>query len=511
MPTLPSNPNLQQLRHQARDLVRAARAGEPDALERIGSASERVTLASAQLAIARAYGFASWPAMKAEVEARTRTLAEAVDAFLVASVNGRIGRAAQMLAQRPEIAGYDVRTAAVLGDAARVEAELARDPGLALRRDPGTGWTALHAACASRWHVDESRANGLLATVELLLDAGADLDRPPTEQSQWSPLRCAIASAGSGRGNEPIIGRLLERGAVVADHDLYLAGFAGGDGQWCLRLLLAHTPNVRVVARQALAGPLSSNDVEAVRVLLDAGADPNRYHDDDDLPVDVVPAAIDAGCGLELIELLLDAGADPNAIAGDGRSAYRVATAAGRHDLVELLARHRARDDATPLDRLQYACLRGDGDGAQQLLSQHPAVRSELPSTDAAALISAAEAGNTRGVELLLQVGFPAAARAGHDGATALHAAAYAGSAEAVERLLAAGAQLEARDSTWDSTPLEWALVGSGERPTTNPTADWIETVRALLDAGAATDHITLSTDDPKQPSPDVAELLRRR
>ena len=89
MSTLPSNPNLEQLRHQARDLLRGARAGDGDAAERIRSVSDRVTLATAQLALAREYGFPSWAALKVEVEARTRTLAAAVDAFLSASVGGR--------------------------------------------------------------------------------------------------------------------------------------------------------------------------------------------------------------------------------------------------------------------------------------------------------------------------------------------------------------------------------------------------------------------------------------
>jgi len=93
MSTLPNNPNLEQLRHQARDLLRAAHAGEREASERIESVSDRLTLTGAQLAIARECGFASWPALKTEVEARSRTLADAVDAFLVESVRGRIGRA----------------------------------------------------------------------------------------------------------------------------------------------------------------------------------------------------------------------------------------------------------------------------------------------------------------------------------------------------------------------------------------------------------------------------------
>ncbi|MGH3375881.1 MAG: hypothetical protein ACRDP6_14180, partial [Actinoallomurus sp.] len=60
MPTLPDRPHLDHLRRQARNLLRAARAGDGAAVDRIHAMSHRLTLAGAQLAIAREYGFASW-------------------------------------------------------------------------------------------------------------------------------------------------------------------------------------------------------------------------------------------------------------------------------------------------------------------------------------------------------------------------------------------------------------------------------------------------------------------
>jgi hypothetical protein len=70
MPELPDRPNLDQLRRQARELLRAATHGEPGALARLRAVSDRVTLSAAQLAVAREYGYQSWPALKAEVERR---------------------------------------------------------------------------------------------------------------------------------------------------------------------------------------------------------------------------------------------------------------------------------------------------------------------------------------------------------------------------------------------------------------------------------------------------------
>jgi hypothetical protein len=63
-----------------------------------------MTLAAAQLAVAREYGFASWPRLKAEVAARTMSLAREVEAFLEASIGDWTGKAARMLASTPRIA-----------------------------------------------------------------------------------------------------------------------------------------------------------------------------------------------------------------------------------------------------------------------------------------------------------------------------------------------------------------------------------------------------------------------
>jgi hypothetical protein len=77
MPELPSRPDLDQLRRQARELLRAAMVGEPTAITRIHAVSPQLTLSAAQLALAREYGFPGWPALRAEAEARRlRTIAE---------------------------------------------------------------------------------------------------------------------------------------------------------------------------------------------------------------------------------------------------------------------------------------------------------------------------------------------------------------------------------------------------------------------------------------------------
>jgi hypothetical protein len=82
MPTkhLPARPDLQHLKHQAKDLLNDHRAGKLDAYQRIrefhprfkaaaddGIASAPFTLADAHLAVAREYGFPSWARLRTYV------------------------------------------------------------------------------------------------------------------------------------------------------------------------------------------------------------------------------------------------------------------------------------------------------------------------------------------------------------------------------------------------------------------------------------------------------------
>jgi hypothetical protein len=167
-------------------------------------------------------------------------------------------------------------------------------------------------------------------------------------------------------------------------------------------------------------------------------------------------------------------------------------------------------EDASDADRLLLACLQADRAGAERVLANSPGLHAGLGEVLGRAVARAAETGNSAAIALALDLGFPVNDVTADEGATALHTAGYTGSAAVVRMLLDRGADLDARDARWSSTPLGWAIVGSGERPRHDPAADWLATVETLLDAGAATDEITLSPDDPKPPSAEVAHLLRR-
>ena len=472
MSVLPEHPDVDQARRRAKELLRGARAGDARSLARLAAVSAPLTLAGAQLTLAREFGQPSWPALVREIEARNVSIPENVVRFLRASLNLQIGAAARMLHEDPALADSGFPAAVVLGDADRVQAELRRDPGAATRIDLVSGWSALHLACASRFHLDPTRARGLAEVTRLLLDAGADLDGKSTGRRCWRPLECAVTSSNSSRNNEPIIRLLLDRGAPVRPETLLASLYAAG-GTWCLQLLTEHATGEPELFTDALAEAVAGADLDAVTILLAAGANP-------ELP------------------------------GPDGRSVRRRALTAGVAATVELVGG--AGDD--PVDRLLEAIVTGDGATARGLVDADPTLVGRVEPADQAALVAAAERGNAVSVRLMLELGLPIETRRegiDDDGATALHAAAYAGAAETVEVLLAAGADLTAHDTRWNAQPLEWALVGSGESPELATAPDWVATVTLLLDAGAPTEELTFGDGGPKQPSTAVIELLRSR
>ena len=472
MSVLPEHPDLDQARRRAKELLHLGQGGEPEALARLAAVSAPLTLAGAQLALARELGQPSWAALVREIEARNASIPESVVKFLRSSVNLQIGTAARMLHEDPRLAESGFPAAVVLGDVARVAAELRRDPGAATRVDPGSGWTALHLVCASRFHVDPARASGLAEVARMLLDAGADIDGRSAGRRCWRPLECAVTSANSSRHTEPLIRLLLDRGAPVRAETLLASLYAAG-GTWCLELLTEAAPAAPEMFTDAL--------VEAV-----------------------------AGADADAVAILLAAGADPDAPGPDGRSARRRALTAGVSATVALLGG--GSDD--PVDRLLEAIVTGDARAARSRAAADPGLVARLEPADREALVEAAEHGNVASVRLMLDLGFPIDTRRqaiDDDGATALHAAAWAGSPETVALLLDRGADFSARDTRWQSQPVEWALVGSGDAPDFAPTPDWAATVAVLLDAGASLDGITLNPDEPNQPSAAVLELLRSR
>jgi ankyrin repeat protein len=104
---LPAQPNLEQLRKQAKDLLAAYRAADPAAVEEVHRFehhpdADAFSLNDAQRVLARAYGYASWGKLKAFVDgANVHRLAEAVK-------SGDAAQVRVLLQARPELIGMDM-------------------------------------------------------------------------------------------------------------------------------------------------------------------------------------------------------------------------------------------------------------------------------------------------------------------------------------------------------------------------------------------------------------------
>ncbi len=402
--------DLEQLRRQGKELRDAARAGEAVSLARVvrqvGARGPReVTLAVAQLVIARELGFTSWPKLKAAVESRAGIMRRAA-AFVTASVDDRERRAQILLEADPRLAGADIRSAAVVGDARLVEQLLAADPSAANAIDRERGWPPLLYVCYSRWHrIDPGRAAGMVDVARLLLDAGASPDANNGARPHHG-YRSALH--GSVTANNPGITRLLlERSANPNDGEsLYQA--AGHRDHECMRLLLNH--DATVAGSWAVDVAVGANDAEGVRLLLDAAKrqTPERVSG---LAGGLLARACAAGAAAA-VEELLAGDAKPSRLDQDGLSPLRRAVRAGHREVVAALLSRGVTDDATHIDRFLGATARGDRSGAELLLSAQPDLRDRLSARDRAAIVDVAGRGAAAdAVRLMIELGFSPDAR----------------------------------------------------------------------------------------------------
>ena len=497
--SLPERPDLDQLRRRAKELRDAARRGDAEALERFArhhpsAPPGAVSLAAAQLVVARELSFASWPRLKAAIDADASGR-RAAGEFLAASVDGRLRQASEIFRADPGIAGRSLLAAAVLGDAGAVRETLAADPAAAVAIDDERGWPPLLYACYSRWHqVDASRATGLAEVVSVLLGAGAS---PNTNDGGRPRYRSALK--GSVEVNNPAVTAALLDAGASPDPGQPIAEAIGHRDHRCLRLLLAR--GARVAGTWAVGAAVWHDDAAALSLLLDALR--ASGHQLAGTATEALPDAA-AGASLPVADALLRAGADPNATGEDDVSALRLAIRAGRSDIAALLRAAGADDDSTDVDHFIGACLSADRPAAERILTGRPDLPGGLTSKDRAVIVDAAGSRPAAAIALLLDLGFSAHAR-NDFGDQPLHTAAYCGNAGAVRLLLEAGADVDACDGRFDSTPLAFATVGS--RELAGKPGDWAETVRLLIEAGASRANVWVSG---KPPSQEIVGLLQR-
>jgi ankyrin repeat protein len=192
-----------------------------------------------------------------------------------------------------------------------------------------------------------ARKPGNAAVVRLLLDKGANPNPNAHPTTESSPLTEAALSA-----DPAIVELLLAKGAdVKATREMAIANAVDVGCSKCLRLLAAH-PIEKEAASLALAEIAQIGDLEAVRILLDRGADVKFY---DPLGrTALMNAAASDRLPLEEVKLLVEHGADVNAIdrhnkGGDtGLSVLDIAKLHGDTPISDFLVKSGAKATAHP-------------------------------------------------------------------------------------------------------------------------------------------------------------------
>jgi ankyrin repeat protein len=461
--------NLEQQRKLAKDLIRAARAGNAAALARMravrpdaAAAARSLKLADAQLAVAREGGFESWPKLIADFHERDSK------AFCDAVRTGDVRLAGQLLALahvRKRINDpmfvFGQRAAHI---AAKNEAMLttliAAGADVNMKSDWRNGpYTVLDNA-------DE-------ATARFLLTQGATLTPNVAARLGWFDqlqklvnADTALVHARGGDGQQPlheaktvaIADFLLDRGAAIdvrcVDHNTTPAQYAlVARPDVCRRLLeRGAMPDIFMAARLG--------DISLANRVLDS----------------------DPGCVAARINEPGYPPVPPLHIycwtLGFGLSPQDVALNFEHRDIHDLLV---ARSPARV--RFIDALLNADEPTVNGILAVDPSLLSSLTGRDHGRLAQAIFNERFAAADLMLRFAFDPSAP-GIDGGTALHAACWVGNVRMVERILErGGVPLDARDPTHQSTPLGWAAFGSVHRRAAG--GDYPAVVDRLVAAGA--------------------------
>jgi ankyrin repeat protein len=341
MPDLPARPDLDQVRRQAKELLRAARAGDAEALARIHAVSDRLILDSAQLALAREHGFGTWHDLRLEVDRR-------------ATLDSRdVARLRKLLAEHPELA---VRRMTRWCDHPQGVSPL--------------GYVAMMRFDTSRGAWRDVAGTGAVARA--LLDAGAPVNGEPGDPE--TPLMTAASY-----GDAEVARVLVEAGADL--HATASATSGGVPGGSALRH--AAVFGMTDVA-EVLLGAGATDLVQA------AGADDVTGLLTTETPEHdrVAALRIAAGHGrLDVIDQLLGAVTPVDGIDRDGSTALHEAAYSGRADSVRRLLGHGAdptrrdaRFDSTPLDWCRHRRAEvGPGHGHEEVEAILAAVTPERP------------------------------------------------------------------------------------------------------------------------------------
>lgn len=274
MPAIPlsENPSLEQLKKQARDLQRLARAGDHGAIALLTEHHPRAAqldLSSfkrtdAQLVVARIYGFPSWAQLADQVAVRRRlgrpdtadvrpnNAADEFAALAAVAYNGddprpRVERAAAMLAENQSVATETIAAMAAAGLHQPLLDLVVGAPDIVNVSTGPNDWPPLLYAAYSRLE-PRNPEYSTLETARVLLDHGADPNAGFLWRGLVPPFTALTGAFGGGERDQPphpaadaLARLLLEHGADPNDGQaLYNNGLAGSprDDTAHLELLL---------------------------------------------------------------------------------------------------------------------------------------------------------------------------------------------------------------------------------------------------------------------------------
>jgi ankyrin repeat protein len=481
---LPPQPSLEQQKKSAKELLKAYRADDPEAIERIRRHlpdKPRITLADSQFVVAREYGFASWPALRSHIDALDAAPREPVaDRFRRAVGTADVANlrrllqgeaAARRLINAP-IFAFDSPAIVAAAGAGNEELiatllEFGADPNVK------SAWWAggFHALYSARGAV----ADRLIAAGAVMdACAAAQLDRPD-ELARLLDAEPARVRERGGDGQTPlhfarsreVVDLLLERGADVDARDV---DHRATPAEWMLQV-------GRRRGRYDLARYLVERGASADIFLAAALGLTDRLRE----LIEEDPSRLELRTGEgEYGELPPSSYHIYTWTIGDHLSPLQVAVQFEQEEAAELLAR-----SGSDSERFLTACGLGDAATAERLLAARPDLVATLGPRDMRALPDAAWHGKLAAVELMLRLGFDPAAR-GQDGGTVLHCAAWQGWVDCVEAGLrhdGVRRLLEDRDPTHGSTALGWCFHGA--RYCRNSEGDYAAVARLLIAAGA--------------------------
>lgn len=502
MKSLPSRPDIDHLKGQAKDLLASFRRAEPEAASRFRNAlplaagrdpaadGMKFRLHDAQSCIAREYGFESWGDLRAYVvatRAHDRDPAALMAAFCELAYAGdmaggtnraRPAAAMRLLADHPDLPRQDAWIACAIGDVETVRRKIETDPSWVDRVGGPLDLTPLVAATHSSLLRVADHAGRLHEVVDLLLEAGADPNRTVTKSwasSADAPPQAWQVSAlhgAAGVNHDPDLTRRLL--AVGADPNDGESLYHSLDNPVCTPILLE--AGAIVTGTNALYLGLDFDDLATFKLLLSHAIGAEELNGGR-----LLLWAIRRRRSPAHIEALLEAGADPLIRTQNGISTSTQALRYGLPEVAAVLEKAGAAADFEDEDLFVAACAGNDARAARHIIARRPDLPAALNEVLLRMLPELAAAGCSGPVRLMADLGWPISVRGGDWSASALNHAVFRGDAGMARHLLERGASWTEEHGIGDNVcgTLSWA---SWNRPVVD--GDWVACAEALVSHG---------------------------